>query len=304
MDPDRPLSPTRLEDWVTSPFSYFLKHVLKVTIFEDVELEVQINPMQRGNLVHKILEDYVREVADEGQPPSSDRLLELAEGAFTEFANPVWLAHVWDRTQARIRQDLRQVFDADHKTADEGWSYLAAEASFGPEDTDTHPPVELTLDDGSSIYFRGKVDRIDQHDDGRLKVIDYKTGKAKRYQELKKHRTAEGSRFQLPVYGLFARTLARKPASDVVAQYWFISSDGGFATIGYEVSEDVIAQLREDASLIISAIRGGVFPMRPESTPFTSFTNLMGAQEAKQQWLRVQNAPELAPYAELLKVEK
>ncbi len=304
MDSYRPLSPTRLEDWVTSPFSYFLKHVLKVSIFEDVELEVQISPMQRGNLVHKVLEDYVREVADEGRPPSSDRLLELAETAFTEFANPAWLAHVWDRHRARIRQDLHQVFDADHTTAAEGWSHLAAEASFGPEQTDTHPPVELTLDDGSSIYFRGKVDRIDQHDDGRLKVIDYKTGGSSRYKKLKTHPTAEGSRFQLPVYGLFARTLANPPTSDVAAQYWFISSAGGFANIGYEVNDDVITQLREDASLIITAIRGGIFPMRPESTSFPSFTNLMGAASVGQNWIRLQTAPELAPYAELLKAEK
>ncbi len=304
MDPDRPLSPTRLEDWVTSPFSYFLKHVLKVSIFEDVGLEVQISLIQRGNLVHKILEDYVREVADDGRQPSSDRLLELAEAAFTEFTNPAWLAHVWDRHRARIRQDLHQVFDTDHATAADGWSYLAAEASFGPEETDTYPPVELTLDDDSSIRFRGKVDRIDQHDDGRLKVIDYKTGGSSRYKKLKTHPTAEGSRFQLPVYGLFARTLASPATSDVAAQYWFISSAGGFANIGYEVSDDVITQLREDASLIITAIRGGVFPMRPESTSFTSFTNLMGVASVGQNWIRLQNAPELVPYAELLKAEK
>ncbi len=304
MDPDRPLSPTRLEDWVTSPFSYFLKHVLKVRIYEDVELEVQINPMQRGNLVHKILEDYVREVASEGREPSPDRLLELAETAFTEHANPAWLTHVWDREQATIRQDLHTIFHADRGLAEDGWQYLAAEASFGPEETDSHPPVELTLEDGSTIRFRGKVDRIDQHDDGRIQVLDYKTGKADKYRKLKDHPTAEGSRFQLPVYGLFARTITTGPTSDVGAHYWFISARGKFSRIGYDVSDDVVEQLRKDAGLIITAIRNGVFPMKPEPTSFTSFTNFMGKPNVSQQWERLQDAEELAPYAELLKVEK
>jgi ATP-dependent helicase/DNAse subunit B len=297
------LSPTRLEDWVTSPFSYFLKHVLKVRILEDVELEVQISPQQRGNLVHQVLEDYVRSITKDGLPPSSSRLMELASAAFVEFANPVWLSHVWERNQAMIRQDLARVLSEDDVRAAEGWSYLAEEASFGSGDSDSYPPVGLTLDDGTVVQFRGKVDRIDRNVNGTVKVIDYKTGKSDKFKPLNNHPTADGTRYQLPVYGLFARTLA-EAQSPVAAEYWFISRAGGFAKIGYEVTDDVIEQLRADAGLIMSALRNGIFPPRPESDRYVNFTTMMGAQELGQRWLKLQNAHELQPYAQLLKAEK
>ncbi|WP_426940055.1 PD-(D/E)XK nuclease family protein [Pseudarthrobacter sp. S6] len=303
VDPERALSPTRLEDWVTSPFSYFLKHVLKVNILEDAALEVQISPQERGTLVHQILEDYVRGITKDGRPPSSDRLMELADAAFAHFANPAWLSHVWERNQAMIRQDLTRVLEDDNERFADGWSYLAEEASFGPEDTDSYPPVELALEDGAVIRFRGKVDRIDRHNDGRIRVIDYKTGKSEKYRPLKNHPTAEGTRFQLPVYGLFARTLADR-LSAVAAEYWFISKAGDFAKIGYPVTDEVMEQLRTDAGSIISALRNGVFPPRPESDRYVNFTTMMGAPELGQQWLKLQNAHELQPYAQLLKAEK
>lgn len=303
VDPEKPLSPTRLEDWVVSPFSYLLKNVLKVNILEDVALEVQISPQQRGILVHQVLEDYVRSITKDGLPSSSDRLMELADAAFEEVANPAWLSHIWERNQAMLRQDLKRVLADDQDRFDDGWKYLAEEASFGPEDTDSHPPVELTLEDGTVVRFRGKVDRIDQQSDSSVRVIDYKTGKADKYKSLKEHPTAEGTRYQLPVYGLFARTLADSSAN-VSAEYWFISKAGGFAKIGYSVTDEVVEQLRADVGLIISALRNGIFPPRPESDRYVNFTTMMGAQELGQRWLKLQNAPELEPYAQLLKAEK
>ncbi len=308
IEESKALSPTRLEDWVLSPFSFFLKHVLKVEIFEDIELEVQINPMQRGNLVHKVLEDYVREITEEQRPRSLDRLIELADAAFTDFANPLWLKHVWDQNQARIRQDFQRLFRDDGQAASEGWDYGAAEAPFGM-DKET-PAVELELEDGTILRFRGKVDRIDRHRDGRVRVIDYKTGKTDKFKDLRKHPTAFGTKFQLPVYGLFARSLAKDANDDVSAAYWFTSRAGGFEKISYAVTDEVIEQLRQDAGLIISAIRNGVFPFKPESgntfggRTVLSFTSLAGQLGMEEHWLKLQNAPELSRYSQLLKVEK
>ncbi len=309
IEESKALSPTRLEDWVLSPFSFFLKHVLKVDIFEDVELEVQINPMQRGNLVHKVLEDYVREITEKKQPRNIDRLIELANAAFEEFSNPLWLRHVWDQHQARMRQDFHRVFRDDQQAALEGWNYGAAEAPFGMDEET--PAVELTLEDGTVLRFRGKVDRIDRHRDGRVRVIDYKTGKTDNFKDLKKHPTAFGTKFQLPVYGLFARSLAKDTRDDVSAAYWFTSRAGGFDKIGYAVTDEVIEQLRQDAGLIISAIRNGVFPPKPEPSKHitrdrtaVTFTSLTGQLGMDQHWVELQDAPELSRYSQLLKVEK
>lgn len=310
IEESRALSPTRLENWVSSPFSFFLQHVLKVNIFEDVELEVQINPAQRGNLVHKVLEDYVREITEQQQERSLDRLMELAEEAFIDFANPAWLPHVWEQNQARLRQDFRRLFEEDGAAELTGWNYKAAEAPFGMDDVT--PPVELELEDGTILQFRGKVDRIDEHSDGRIRVIDYKTGKSKDYEGLKDSApTAGGTRFQLPVYGLFARSLSERTTADVTASYWFTSRTGNFREIGYAVTEEVVDQLRKDAGLVISAIRHGIFPSKPEPERHISrdrtavtFTSLAGQLGMDQHWVELQNAPELTPYSHLLKAGK
>ena len=83
----------------------------------------------------------------------------------------------------------------------------------------------------------------------------------------RKHPTAAGTRYQLPVYGLFARTL-RDNSSDVAAESGSSRKAGGFK-IGYTVTDEVVEQLRADVALIISALRNGVFPrgrFRPDTS--------------------------------------
>ncbi|BBE21849.1 hypothetical protein MN0502_07320 [Arthrobacter sp. MN05-02] len=283
--------------------------MLKIDIFDDVELEVQINPMQRGNLMHKILEDYVREITDDERPRNVDRLIELADATFEEFANPLWLQHIWEQDQTRMHQDFHRLFRDDEESASQGWEYAAAEAAFGMDEETA--AVELQLEDGTVVRSRGKVDRIDRHSDGRVRVVDYKTGKTDKFKDLKKHPTAFGTKFQLPVYGLFAQSVARNSNDNVIADYWFTSRAGGFDRIGYAVTDKVIDQLRQDAGLIISAIRNGVFPPKPEPTKHitrdrtaATFTSLTGQLGMDQHWVELQDAPELRPYAQLLKVEK
>lgn len=302
MDPDRPLSPTSLEDWVISPLAYFLKRVLRVEILEDAELEVQIGKLQRGNLMHQVLEDYVGEITAAGRPPSSARLLELAEAAYAAQQNPAWLAQVWDRDKAVMRQDFVRIFDADAEAAAAGWDHIAAEMAFGL-DPDA-APVELELADGSTVRFAGKVDRVDRHAGGTIKVIDYKTGKADKYKDLSgKNPTAGGTRFQLPVYGLFARHLRDDATAEISAEYWFITGAGGHKRQHYTITDEVFDRLRSDIGLVVSALRNGVFPPKPEPDHYTGFISMMGAAGVRHTWEALQDCEELAAYAALLKRE-
>ena len=52
-------SATRLEGWSTCPFAHFLHEVLKVEPVEDPEDRLTISPLDRGSLVHEILEKFV-----------------------------------------------------------------------------------------------------------------------------------------------------------------------------------------------------------------------------------------------------
>lgn len=304
-DPEQAISPTRLEDWVVSPLAYFLRRILKVEIFQDVSLEVEIGRLQKGNLLHSVLEDFVREAMEGSRTPSSDRLLELADAAFEREANPAWLGYLWERDMAAMRQDLRAVFTADQDRRSAGWRYLAAEVGFGTEDGTAHPPVQLELLDGSTIHFRGKVDRVDRHVSGQIKVIDYKTGMKDKYTKLKaENPTADGTRFQLPVYGLFARQMGGSRTVEVDAEYWFISQSTGGGTAGFTITEDVIETLRSDASQVIFAMRKGYFPPRPESGQYTNFSTMMGHAGVQQTWHKLSEADELREIVCLYKGDK
>ncbi|MCC3291771.1 PD-(D/E)XK nuclease family protein [Arthrobacter sp. zg-Y1110] len=303
IDPQRAISPTNLEDWVISPLAYFLHRVLRAELFEDVTLEVQISNLQRGNLMHKVLEDYVRGLTDGSQTVSSERLLEIAEAAFESTINPAWLLHTWDRDKSRIRTDLQKVHDSDQQARENGWQHLSVEAEFGAEDGE--PSVELDLPNGSIVRFRGKVDRVDRHSSGQVLVIDYKTGKADKYKKLtREDPTAGGTRFQLPVYGLFARRFSTDPGAEVRAEYRFITADGKYERVGYEVGADVETRLREDAGLVMAALQAGIFPPRPESDRYTNHTTLMGAAGVRHTWERLKDDPALSDYSRFFQEEK
>ncbi|MGM0930084.1 MAG: PD-(D/E)XK nuclease family protein [Actinomycetota bacterium] len=306
VDLDKAISPTRLEDWVLSPLAYFLRRILKVDLFEDVTLEVQISSMQKGNLLHAVLEDFVRGATDGGHAPSSTRLMELADAAFGREANPAWLGYLWERDMTTMRQDLRAVFTADQERRSAGWRYEAAEAGFGPEEQGhAYPPAELELPDGSTARFLGKVDRIDRHASGRVKVIDYKSGKKDKYKALAaENPTAGGTRFQLPVYGLFARQLGGVPSAQVEAEYWFVSRSSGGGSTGYTITDDVIDRLSADVGLVITAMHRGYFPPKPESDLYANFSTMMGHPGMKQTWHTLSGAEELRDIAALLKGEK
>lgn len=302
-DPQKPVSPTHLEDWVISPLAYFLRRVLRAELFEDVTLELQISNMQRGNLMHQVLENYVRGLALGTHPVSSERLLELAEEAFAATANPAWLKHTWERDQSRIRADLLKSHEIDDHERGSGWQHVAVEAEFGSSTGE--PPVELDLPDGSTVLFRGNVDRVDRHSDGRVRVIDYKSGKSDKYKELSPDNpTAGGTRFQLPVYGLFARRLQQDTGAEVLAEYRFLAANAKKPSVGYPVTQEVVATLRDDVALIAAALRGGVFPPRPESDRYANHTTLMGAAGVRRIWERLQSDPALSAYSRFFQEEK
>lgn len=304
-DPAKAISPTSLEDWATNPFGYFMKRVLKAKVFQDIELELQITPIQRGELIHKALETFVLGTTAGAQTPTEDELMAIGERTFQKPGGSSWLGHLWDRDRSLMLRDLRRVFAADQCDAGDGWNYQQPEAGFGPPEYGEqyqHPPVRLTLLDGQEIQFLGFVDRIDRHKSGAVRVIDYKAGGTTRFKGLSQEDpTAGGKKFQLPVYGLFARTLQSEGALPVHAQYWFVSRDE--EPIGYTVDDAVVDRLRADASVIVSALNRGIFPHKPEESSFTNFTNLAGTTGAKHTWQRLSKTPELAALA-ILKDEK
>lgn len=294
---DRSLTATSLEDWVSSPLSYFLQKVLGLRVFTDVQLEVEIDPLTRGTLLHEILEDHVAaRIAGTTDAHTLEALLALAELAFIEYKATSWIDHLWKRDMNIMRRDLKNWWARHDEAASDGWLPHLAEAAFGLADEQAFASLPFTLADDTEISFSGKVDRIDYAGNGSIRVVDYKAGGSKKFESLSaENPTANSTKFQLPVYGLFAQAQgeANHQTGPVRAEYDFVASTGGQKTIGYAVTEQVVELLRGDVSAIVAAIRIGVFPPKPSSGSFKSISSMTGADGLESLWSRV--SPGLDP---------
>ena len=65
-------SPTSLEMWATCPYRYFLSQVLGIAAPEQPEEIATISPLDRGSLVHAVLERFVQTAQVQGTIPRHD----------------------------------------------------------------------------------------------------------------------------------------------------------------------------------------------------------------------------------------
>lgn len=287
---DDTVSPTGLEAWVNSPYRFFLLHVLKVRVLADPDAVDEIDALSKGSLIHAVLEIYIQSVID-GEEPSLDRLLTIADRELltAQTNSPGWLPQLWDKDRAVIRQDLALWFDHDADDHAAGWSPTMVERKFGEN--------EAVIDvSGGVVKFNGSIDRVDTHRDGRIRVTDYKSGQSKYHREIEASSpTGGGLKFQLPVYGLFARSLG----TDVSARYWFITTKGKFDDVGYMVTDDVLNVLIGDISLVHAAIDAGYFPPRTTESFFADdLLTLVGMPGLQRAWASLENVPELASFVQ------
>jgi RecB family exonuclease len=273
------LSPTRLETWAKCPFQYFLGRVLRLDDVEAPEQILDISPLERGNVVHKILERFVGEAIDEGWAPgagepwgteAAERLDAIAHEVFdeTERSGLTGKPVLWSMRKRELRSELQRFLrEDDGERAVAGARPVSVEMPFG---LDGAEPVHITLPSGRSLDFHGRADRIDECADGRVRVIDYKTGR-KETGLAAGDPVAAGTRLQLPLYAEAAAQ--RFGAQRAEAYYWFVSTRGDFDLVGYELDDDRRARFHDVLETIVDGVEAGSFPMNPgdEDTYFATF---------------------------------
>ena len=304
------VSPTSLENWASCPFRYFLGNVLRLSTLETQEETAVISALERGSLVHDILERFVVEAEASGAAPSPGeqwgeegyrRLMELADRAFAEAeargvtGKPL----LWDLAKQDIREDLTTFLEEDARLRmANGTQKVMPEARFGmgggtPEVTD-----KVT-----GLSFRGIIDRLDVGASGdSALVIDYKTGSSYSYRDLGKDPIDKGKRLQLGVYSLAARQMVPE-ASLVRAAYWFATNRGEFRFFPqdyFNMDDDETAErFREGVTAIVEGILAGVFPAnpgspgrggQPENCRFCDFDSLCPSRRVEL-WERKQGRP-------------
>ncbi|MFN8615482.1 MAG: PD-(D/E)XK nuclease family protein [Dehalococcoidia bacterium] len=273
-DGSRPISPTALETYAKCPLRYFFGQVLKVGEVERPEETITIEPATIGNIVHEILQKFFEATAErpdpfaDWTPQERDNLLAITQAVFEDFEarGQTGKSLTWLAEQARIRRDLELLLDKElEERRVRGARFFRAEAAFGVRASAARPEplpaASLTLPDGSTVSFRGVVDRVDIGPGGELSVIDYKTGSSRNYEALKPTNPLGGGKFlQLPVYALAFRAQSAGP---VTARYWFISEQAGFEQKEVRLDEAAFGRFSEIVGTLVETMRAGYFPAVP-----------------------------------------
>ena len=312
-------SASRLEAWAGCPHAYFMRYILRVEAIDDTDDDHRISPLERGSLVHRILERWLTEALDRNAVPAPGgswtdqwrkRLRAVGEEECDRLAarGLVGRRLYWEHDRRQILADLDRFLDFDDdQRARYGSRPAAAELGFGMPHS-PGGPVGIEISDGRSLRVRGSIDRVDETDAGGLLVIDYKAGSTRNYEKLSlDDPTLGGSRLQLVLYDLAARKLlGSSDSAEGYGTYWFVSSKGRFADIGYPTN-DARPQVLAAVGSVVDGIGAGLFPLHPEEPGWKPWVSCpycepdgMGTKDQWRDWQRKQRDPALARYLDLV----
>ena len=264
-------SVTEIETYARCPYVFFSERMLRLGELDEVEEE--LSPLTRGHLLHTILHRFYAQrlgrdagpISQATLPEARREMLDIAEDELSEIPSDDLL---WRATRDSICAGLRPEEDRSRRPGilaafleaelnrwANGWRPAALEWSFGFPD---EPPVEIDTP-GGTMRLRGRIDRVDEREDGVCLVLDYKTGAVPSVKDIER-----GLRFQLPLY-LEAYRSRHPDSKDWDAAYYSLSTQRGIRPhMGRSKSKNCAApfdRIAERLSLIASAISAGTFPL-------------------------------------------
>jgi ATP-dependent helicase/nuclease subunit B len=271
----RSYSPTALQNYAKCPYRLFLQTIHGLAPREIPEAIDQLDPLQRGSLIHEVQfnlfarlrEDGFLPVRPSNLPQAQQRLDAVIAEVAARYKDDLAPAidRVWEDGVAAIRADLREWLRRASED-DSGYVPWRFELSFGLE----HPPERRQVDPQSTpgavgldcgIQLRGSIDLVERHPSGLARVTDHKTGKA----DAKRSQLIDGGKSLQPLlYALAAEKLFDDTAKVEAGRLYFCTSVGGFAEHVVPLDERGRAAAAEIAEAIGDAIARPFLPAYPD----------------------------------------
>ncbi len=253
-------SPTALEDFGECPQKFLMKHLLGAFDVDDPERELQIHHREKGSIDHRILETFYRSLTDADYVSASESLPEIPreliarleraiDAEFDRFESdaPAFNLNIRAIERRATKRILRDFIARD--LAD------IFETNFRPRQFEYK-------------FERGRIDRIDADGD-RIRIIDYKSGKALRHVNLA-DKIDRGVRLQLAVYANAIAEAFHTDATKVVGAIKPLThGEEKPASFAFNLGEKRAA-LQETLDLFARAIASGRFPAFPAEKDFNS----------------------------------
>jgi ATP-dependent helicase/DNAse subunit B len=223
-----PWSPSRFESYGSCPYRFYTEYMLSLQPLESPQLG--FDSLQQGSMVHEILEQVHRQAADPSDPKTVRSALPKVAAAVFELApekHGFRPSAFWEVEQQELLERVERSLDKLFGES-QGWTPYRYECRFG---FDPAPPLTIETPAGT-IQLRGVIDRVDRAADGRLRIIDYKTGSS----GLAKKDLLEGRRLQLPLYALAAQQ-ALQLGDPSEAFYWSVNGANSYCRLSRFQSE-------------------------------------------------------------------
>jgi RecB family exonuclease len=271
----RSFSPTALQNYAKCPYRFFLHAVHGLSPREVPEAIDELDPLQRGSLIHDVQFLTFARLRKDGLLPVRpgnldqarrrlDHVLAEVAARYRDDLAPA-IDRVWEDGVAAIRADLREWLRKASED-DSGYVPWRFELSFGLEhrserrQADPHSvPGAVDLDCG--IQLRGSIDLIERQPSGLARVTDHKTGRA----VVKQTQLIEGGKSLQPVlYALAAEKVFAGEAAVTSGRLYFCTSLGGFVEHTVPLDESARAAAVEVAGTIGDALSGPFLPAAPD----------------------------------------
>jgi len=163
----RSLSITEVETLIRSPYDLYAKYVLGLRPLDP--LGVDPGPRERGTLLHEIFGRFIEEGHDPTALDAPAQLARLADSVLTALEALPERQTLW-----------QQRFAA---TADAFIAFERARPEITMRQAELSGAWHFEVE-GTRFTLRGRADRIDIRQDGRIEIIDFKTGSVPEPREM------------------------------------------------------------------------------------------------------------------------
>jgi len=222
--PPEYISYSQIDNYLVCPLRYKYSYTLRVPVPPNHSLSF-------GNTIHETLKEFHTQKMF-GKNPSLDELLSLYEKNWDPLG---YIDEKHRKERFESGKDLLKKYFEKNKDLEA--KHIGLEKSF-----------VLDID---GIKLRGKIDRIDKLPDGKLEIIDYKTGTTKTQKEV-------DNDVQMTIYTM-AATEALKIKPDMLSLYFLESGD----KLSTNRTQKQVDAQKEIIKEVVEGIRKGNFEPKP-----------------------------------------
>lgn len=205
------LSVTQIEQLMSDPYAVYARHVLRLRTLNPLIPEA--DPRLRGEVLHRLVEDFVRSRPDrETLEQAHGRLLAVTDTVLADDVPWPLARRLW---RARILRASRRFLSAEMVRAEAGQPVVLEEQGQA-----VLPDLGFTL--------TARPDRIDLLRDGDVEIFDYKSGAPPKDAEVKRYRVQlllEAAMAERGAFGALGRVGVKR------ATYVQIGGDGDSRTL-------------------------------------------------------------------------